>query len=281
MLRIGDFSRLARVTIRTLHHYDQAGLLRPAAVDSQTGYRYYTADQLESLQRILLLKDLGCSLDEIRVALGRDDNQTELATLLQQHRARLTRSIAEDQLRLKRLDAWTEHVADLSVTQISAIVLRDIPAIEVHSVRQRVPSMQPHVTALFEAAESQVAKCRARADLSPFLLFHDAEWRDHDVDLEVCIPLSSTGVTIPSRQVERAAQAACVTYNGRYERTQSLYEAMLRWLDRSGLQICGALREVYHRYGADQADYELPSRVLTTSSADYVTELQVPVVVKS
>ena len=49
MFRIGDFSRLARVTIKTLHHYDDAGLLQPSHVDRQSGYRYYDASQLQTL----------------------------------------------------------------------------------------------------------------------------------------------------------------------------------------------------------------------------------------
>jgi DNA-binding transcriptional MerR regulator len=280
MLRIGDFSRLARVTIKTLHHYDEAGLLRPAHVDLQTGYRYYTADQLEDLQRILLLKDLGFSLEQIRLALRDEDNHAGLAALLREHRERLARTIAEDQLRLRRLEALSEDATDRSISATTAVVLREIPATHVYASRERVPSMHRHVTAMFEAAEAAVAKHGARADASPFLLFHDSEWRDHDIDVEVCIPLSSTTSALTAREVESAPRAACVTYVGNYDQTQFIYDAMLRWLDRSGLQICGPLREVYHRYGADQADYELPSRVLATSSTEYVTELQVPVVVK-
>jgi DNA-binding transcriptional MerR regulator len=281
MLRIGDFSRLARVTIKTLHHYDEAGLLHPAHVDVQTGYRYYTADQLESLQRILLLKDLGFSLEEIGVALADENNQAGLAVLLREHRERLTRSIAEDQLRLKRLEALSEDALGRPLAAATAVVLREISAIDVYATRERVPCMHGHVTAMFEAAEAAVAKHRARADASPFLLFHDSEWRDHNIDVEVCIPLISTTSALAVRQLEGAPRAACVTYCGHYDQTQSNYDAMLRWLDRSGMQICGPLREVYHRYGADQSEYELPARVLTTSSTEYVTELQVPVSVKS
>jgi DNA-binding transcriptional MerR regulator len=281
MLRIGDFSRLARVTIKTLHHYDEAGLLCPAHVDLQTGYRYYTADQLESLQRILLLKDLGLSLDEIRVALGDETDHAARAALLRGHRERLTRSIAEDQLRLKRLLALSDDSLDRSISETTVVVLRELPAMDVYASRERVPCMHGYVTAMFEAAEAAAAKHQARADASPFLLFHDSEWRDQDIDVEVCIPLSSTASALTARRVESAPRAACVTYCGNYDQTQSIYDAMLRWLDRSGLQICGPLREVYHRYGADQSKYKLPSRVLTTSSAEYVTELQVPVIVKA
>ncbi|NMC53344.1 MAG: MerR family transcriptional regulator, partial [Chloroflexi bacterium] len=70
MIKIGDFSNLAHVTVKTLHHYDQIGLLRPAHIDRFTGYRYYTLEQLARLNRILALKDLGFSLDEVRQMLG-------------------------------------------------------------------------------------------------------------------------------------------------------------------------------------------------------------------
>jgi DNA-binding transcriptional MerR regulator len=72
MFRIGDFSRLARFTIKTLHHYDEAGLLQPLHVDRQSGYRYYDATQLQTLHRILLLKDLGFALEQIRELLDAD-----------------------------------------------------------------------------------------------------------------------------------------------------------------------------------------------------------------
>jgi DNA-binding transcriptional MerR regulator len=103
MFRIGDFSRLARVTIKTLHHYDEAGLLQPKHVDRQSGYRYYDASQLPTLHRILLLKDLGFSLEQIRDLL-RADAQS-LATTLDTRRRALAESIAADQSRLRRLEA--------------------------------------------------------------------------------------------------------------------------------------------------------------------------------
>src|SRR5258708_3344144 len=65
MLKIGEFSRLSQVTIKTLHHYDEIGLLKPAQVDPFTDYRYYTVDQLPRLHSIMALKELGLSLEEI------------------------------------------------------------------------------------------------------------------------------------------------------------------------------------------------------------------------
>ena len=273
MFRIGDFSRLARVTIRTLHHYDEAGLLQPAHVDEHTGYRYYTAAQLETLQRILLLKDLGFALDEIRALLEAPLQAPEFIRKLELRRGELERSIAADQSRLRRLEALRDTVS----ANVAPVTLRETPAIEVHSIRSRVPSLGEPVQSMFEAAETAVARARARADASPFMIFHDLEYREHDVDVEVCIPLRSSGSQIGKRTVPAQASVGCVTYHGSYDQTPALYRAMLHWMERSGLLIDGPLREVYHRFGADQVGYRLPEHVLASTAAEYVTELQAPV----
>jgi DNA-binding transcriptional MerR regulator len=157
MFRIGDFSRLARVTIRTLHHYDEAGLLQPAHVDHRTGYRYYTATQLQTLQRILLLKDLGFALDDIRDLLGADCPASQFLQRLEERRAQLAESISSDQSRLRRLEALRDSVAGAVSADVPAVTLREMPAIEVHSIRERVPRLGTPVQSMFEAAEAAVA----------------------------------------------------------------------------------------------------------------------------
>jgi DNA-binding transcriptional MerR regulator len=275
MFRIGDFSRLARVTIRTLHHYDEAGLLQPAHVDQVTGYRYYVATQLETLQRILLLKDLGFPLDEIRALLVAEPQH--LATTLATRRAQLVDGIAADQARLRRLEALQDSVMG-GAGASAAVVLRETPEVEVYAIRRRVPGLGAPVQAMFEAAEAAVASARARRDASPFMIFHDLEYREADADVEVCIPVKSGVAThIGTRIVPATPSMGCVTYHGPYDQTPVLYAALLRWIERSGLRIDGPLREVYHRYGADQVGYRLPEHVLAGSSAEYVTELQAPV----
>lgn len=273
MFRIGDFSRLARVTIRTLHHYDEAGLLQPAHVDEHTGYRYYTAVQLETLQRILLLKDLGFALEEIRDLIEAPLQAPEFLRKLELRGAELEQSIAADQSRLRRLEALRDTVS----ANVAPVTLRETPAVEVHSVRSRVPTLGGAVQAMFEAAETAVARARARADASPFLIFHDLEYREHDVDVEVCIPLRAQVSQIARRTIPAAPSVGCVTYHGSYDQSPALYKAMLEWMERSGLRIDGPLREVYHRFGADQVGYRLPQHVLASSSTEYVTELQAPV----
>jgi DNA-binding transcriptional MerR regulator len=274
MFRIGDFSRLARVTIKTLHHYDEAGLLQPSHVDRQTGYRYYAASQLETLQRILLLRDLGFALEQIRELLHADAGIW--ARTLDRRRAELAASIAADQSRLLRLTAL-QQALDRSGTEPLPVVLREVRAVEVYSVRQRVPQLGEPMQALFEEAEAVVAAAHGRSSASPFTIFHDPDYRDADVDVEVCIPVKQGIDRLATHVVPAAAAMGCITYRGPYEQTPMLYSQLLQWLDDSGMRMSGPLREVYHRYGADQTGYRLPAAVLTNDSVEYVTELQAPV----
>ncbi len=105
MFKIREFSKLARVSMPALRHYDQVSLLKPAQVDPDTAYRYYTADQLPRLHRILALKDLGFSLAQIADVLDADLPAAEIRGMLKLKRAEMERLVEEEQGRLARIEA--------------------------------------------------------------------------------------------------------------------------------------------------------------------------------
>src|SRR5512140_3548456 len=110
MFKIGDFSKLAHVSIKTLRYYDEIGLLRPGEIDRFTGYRYYTASQLSRLNRILLLKDLGLSLDQIGRLLESDLPPAQLRGMLKLRQVEIERSIEEEEARLARVAALLNQI---------------------------------------------------------------------------------------------------------------------------------------------------------------------------
>jgi len=105
MLRIGEFAWLAQVTVETLRHYDRLGLLKPDHLDRFTGYRYYALDQLPRLNRILALKDLGLSLEEITRMVDRQVRPDEIRSILTSQQAALEQEIRQAQKRLARVEA--------------------------------------------------------------------------------------------------------------------------------------------------------------------------------
>jgi DNA-binding transcriptional MerR regulator len=276
VLRIGDFSRLARVTIRTLRFYDEAGLFRPAKVDPRSRYRFYRADQLPELQRIRRLRSLGCTVEEVRNLSAADC--LEYANRLAELRHRLMVRLARDEQRLKQLDALMFVHSREEPRKRLPVKERPIPPVNVAFARDRVRSLGAEVERMFEAVEQRVAThgCRARA--RPFLLFHDMEYRKVNLDVEVCVPVAVESlIACGGRQVPGAGRAACVRFVGAYEQAPLLYEDMLAWIDSAGARIAGPIRESYVRFGADQQGYTLPPHLLASDVRKYRTEIQIPI----
>ena len=86
-LQIGQFASLMNVSVRTLHYYDEIGLLRPAGVDGQNGYRYYDAASIVRMRTILRYRDWGVSLGEIQRILA--SSPEEGRKILARHKERL------------------------------------------------------------------------------------------------------------------------------------------------------------------------------------------------
>ena len=104
MFKIGEFSKLSHVTVKTLRYYDKIGLLKPAEVDRFTSYRYYSASQLPRLNRILALKDLGLSLDQIARLLDHDLPPDQIRGMLRLKQVELQEQLEEEQARLARVE---------------------------------------------------------------------------------------------------------------------------------------------------------------------------------
>src|ERR687888_245597 len=110
MIRIGEFSKLVQVPIATLRYYDQLGLLKPVAVDRFTGYRYYSASQLPQLHRILALKGLGFSLEQIATVLAEGVTPEQLRGMLRLRHAQISQQLAEAQRQLVEVEVWLRQI---------------------------------------------------------------------------------------------------------------------------------------------------------------------------
>ncbi|NMC54899.1 MAG: MerR family transcriptional regulator [Chloroflexi bacterium] len=161
MIKIGDFSNLAHVTVKTLHHYDQIGLLRPAHIDRFTGYRYYALEQLARLNRILALKDLGFSLDEVRQMLGEDLDVSELRGMLRLKQAELKRQLESEQARLARIESRLREIERGGRLPASEVVLKPVGAVSALAGRL-VAADEGEVPRAPEPARDDLQLCRGQ-----------------------------------------------------------------------------------------------------------------------
>lgn len=280
MFKIGEFSKLSRVSVRMLRHYDQLGLLKPVQTDSFTNYRYYTANQLPRLNRILALRDLGFSLEQIAQMLDEGLSSEQMLGMFKLKRAEIERQVQEDQMKISRLEARIHQLNRKEEAGMYDVILRSVGAELVASYRD-VAVDDDRITSMFVELETHVARFeKARADKPPFSVYYDAEYRETDIDAEVAVPLAfaipGTEI-IQVREMPAIAKAACVVHSGGYATLYQAYNALLNWIEENNYRMLGPIREVYLRYGADDLGFELPPNHLAQNSDQYVTELQLAV----
>jgi DNA-binding transcriptional MerR regulator len=277
-LKIGAFARRASVSIKTLRFYDRVGVFRPAHVDPRSGYRYYGVDQLATIWELRMLRELGCSVADLRAwieAHAASDRQT---ALLLSFREIIRHRLSNERRRLRAIDEWIQGLASASASFGSAVPsARSISPVPAFTLRDRVRVVDPTVYKMFEAAERTVARQSARVARRPFLLFHDDDYRDTLVDVEVCVPIRSDSLrAVGGRTVEGALRAACLGFSGSYSRAPATFQTIKRWMRVAGVHSAGPIRETYLRFGADQRGYQLPKRFIASTVMEYRTELQVP-----
>ena len=274
MFKIGDFAKFSRVSVRMLRHYDQLSLLKPARVDPYTDYRYYSADQLPRLNRILALKELGFRLEQIGDLLDRDVSPEELRGMLELRRAELQTQLDEDQARLAQIESRIQQVESGQAPPAHEVVLRQVEALTVAAI---ACGPADPVEDAFEELEAYVAEQSARAEGPPLAVFDEAA---EEGGALVAVPVRGAwqpGGRVISVELPAVETMACVVYHGSYAGIHAAGQALLTWIGANGFRINGPSREVYLRFGAQQQDYLLPDAYLAQEAGDFVTELQIPV----
>ncbi len=268
MFGIGEFSKLAQVTVKALRLYDERGLLVPARVDRSSGYRFYSARQLPRLQRILALKDLGLTLQEIGDLLDEEPGLVEIRGLLQLRRAQLEREIADGRMRLARVEAYLARIEREGDMPAYDVTIKSAPALRVAALRDTVPHY-PDIERLFGELCGFLGSSRLPFIGPPLALYHDGEYREQDVDIEVAAPIAGSLPGHPrvrERELPAEPCLACTVLHGPYEELRHAHAALLGWVESNGYRITGPDREVF-----------LVGPESGRGPASYVTELQVPV----
>ena len=261
MLRIGAFARIAGTSAKTLRDYDELGLFRPAWIDPTTGYRAYSPAQLPQLRRVLALRSLGVGLSEIgRLVSGGAD----LAGVLDRRRADLERERREVDRRLAALDIQVEMGAGSGRPDV---VVRPV---EAESIATLGSPPGVDLEQAFYELEAIVRDLGIRAHRPPGALV--------DTDgARAFVPVRrvSADARLAFRRL-RAERAATVIHQGSYATLPGTRRALERWVEAAGFEPSGPLRVLYLQFGGEP-ELELPADYLVDRSADFVTELQLPV----
>ena len=257
-LKIGEFSQLMQVTVKTLRHYEQKGLLLPETVDEWTGYRYYSIDQMQKLQAIRDLQNLGFSLDEIKDLF--DDNShipsiRQLTEKIKETEAQLRLLIA----RRNRLLEWRNSRKEMKTMEKFSI--QSLPEIIVASHREVLPdyaAIGPMCIGKI-GPEMQRLGCKCPSPGYCFTVEHDREYKPTDVDIEYCEQVEEMGedsAIIQFKRLPAVPKALCMKHVGPYERFYESFIEAFRYIEEKGYKPVGQHRTCYVDGAWNQQDPE-------------------------
>ena len=264
MFTIGDFARPGRVSVRMLRHYDAVGLLRPARVDPATGYRTYRADQLGRLNRIITLKELGFTLNQVAAILDDDIDAGQLRGMLRLRRTELAAALAADEARLRAVEARINAIDDSGAVPREEVVVNRIPAVRLAALSApaagyATADITPVVVPLFDRLCAAVARA-GTAVTGPGTAWYtptDAGVLVHAGFACAAVVPGTEDVTLP------AVTAATAVHHGDMDDSDRTVQLLAAWIEAHGRVSGGCAREVTPVAPADRADW--------------VTELQEPI----
>lgn len=263
MLRIGDFSKLSRISIRMLRHYDEIGLLVPEQVDTITGYRYYGEDQLPLAERIQVLKSMGFGLSVIKEILEKYRDNQEIRQFLLVKKKELELQAQETRERLLLLDHAMKWLRKDGSFMEYHVTLKTMPKRYVASLRQVIPAYDQEGT-LWELLNREAApqKIQGASPCYGLAVFHDKGYKENGVDVEIQIAVEGRYQDtehVKFKTVE-PIQIASATYKGSYEQITTVNEAVAKWVCENGYEFDGPSFCIYH---VSPHDAKTPEELVT------------------
>ncbi len=272
MLKIGEFARVGQVSIATLRHYDQCGLLKPTTLDPDTGYRYYALEQLPCLHRILALKELGFSLEQIARLLEEDLSLEQLHGMFKLKQAQTQNMIDTEQAHLAHIAARLHQIEQEGKMPKYEVLLKQVDAVLVASIRETIP-IGDNLRRLYAKIAAYLDQQHIQHSEPDMLLLHSRhEWHGDNlaIDVEAAIPLPTalSGNEQITIRTLPGVSMACTIHTGDDLSLGQAYAALYRWMNDNGYRITDTPRQIYLQH----AEHMDPGQ--------YVTEVQFPVAKK-
>ena len=266
LYKIGMFAAMNQVTVKALRFYEEQGLLMPALINQENGYRYYTLSQMAVIHQITALKTAGFTLEEIaRINSGADEQ-----AVLQKKKSELLAKIADLTRQIALVDS---HLSKQKTGLSAPVLVKTIPQTTVAAMKMRIESydslfdVMPKMGALMEKTG-----CECAVPEYCFTNYLEPGYKDENILVEICESVTAakeeTGGlffrTLPE------IQAACIFHRGSYGTLSESYEEILKYIEENGYEIAGEIRESYIDGVWNQND-----------ESGWLTEIQIPVRRKS
>lgn len=260
--QIGDFSKISRLSIKTLRYYHEIGLLSPTRIDSVSGYRYYDEKSLEKVRMIEDLKSFSFSLGEISDILNQYREDSDILDFMRRKLEETNLKIAQYKEIQTRLKLFLQKEVEFAVENKNEIVRKEVPGVLIASFRfkGKYSDVGKHIGRLFKL-------CGRFAAGKPFALYYDREFKEDDADIEICLPISKNvnKEDIKSR-VLSGGNAVSLTHQGPYESISASYKTVIDYINKNEFDTVLPSREVYLKG---------PGMIFKGNPGNYLTEIQI------
>lgn len=250
MLNSKEISKLCKVSIDTLIALEKVGLVTPAIIDAETEERWYLSEHIPLINRILLLKDLGISNKQVSELLDRGVTLEEMQQIFHEKQMTLQKESERETRRLTRVNALLEQLANAEkTTSTYRVISKNIPAQTVASLRKKINSKKD-VQYLIDQVLGQLKKNMVKPSSSPIAIYHDNEYHDQNIDVEVAVPIRINIKMYPKsdliiKELPEIKSAATVVHSGSCEFMSAPYIALFSWIEKNNYCIVGPNREVH------------------------------------
>ncbi|QVK18174.1 MerR family transcriptional regulator [Mycoplasmatota bacterium] len=266
MYQIGIFSKMNRITTKTLRHYDEIGLLKPAYIDDFTGYRYYSSNQLPRLNKILTLKQMGVSLSEILEII---DEPKGVEVFLKLKEQELKEKIKQEQKKLLHVKNYQKRIRGELIMKYNPVI-KSLPEVIVASMRMISPSYNYYFEVIPKMGE-EMRRLGAVCAMPEycFNIYHDSEYKETDIDVEVCeavVEFCDDSEMVKFKKINYVETAVCVLHKGPYSLLREAYNFVFEWIKDNGYEVIGEPRESY-----------IDGIWNTEDESEWLTEIQIPI----
>ncbi|MBR5334876.1 MAG: MerR family transcriptional regulator [Bacteroidaceae bacterium] len=246
-LKIGEFSKMMQVTVKTLRHYEQRGLLLPDEVDEWTGYRYYSIKQMQRLNTIRGLQRQGFTLEEIKEVLedgAQKPSIDQLTKKIEATERQLQLLMERRNLLLKWLDSHKQ------INTMEKFSIKSLPEIIVASHREIIPDYSTLGMLCVNkiGPEMQRLGCKCPPPGYCFTIEHNQEYSTGNIDIEYCEQVEEMGQDsgiIQFKRLPAVEKALCMKHIGPYEQFHESYTEAFSYIEKQGYKIAGHPRICY------------------------------------
>lgn len=263
LYRIGMFANMNRVTIKTLRYYDEQNLLKPVYVDESNGYRYYISSQIADLHRILALREMNFSLEDVRKIV----NGQQEKHLLQLKKQEILKEISSLTAKLATIESYINKEENVLSSPVRTKIL---PKVIVCTMEKRIQSYDELFHLMPQMGEEmEKLNCTCARPEYCFTSYLEAGYKENDILVKICESVTEIkdNSDIIKFEVLPEVEAACVFHKGSYDTFHKSYEIALQYIEENGYEICGNIRESYID-GVWNKD----------SEEEWLSEIQIPVV---